>query len=111
LLDGKQEIDQPHIEAALAVWEYCEVSACHIFGELLGDPVADDILRALNGAEEMTRTNIRDYFGRNESAGRISAALGLLLRKGLATMEERQSGGGRPIEIWRTTKHDITTKG
>jgi hypothetical protein len=47
LLDGRDEIDEPHLKAALAVWEYCEASAAHIFGDALGDPVADDILRAL----------------------------------------------------------------
>jgi hypothetical protein len=36
-----------HLNAALAVWSYCEYSARHIFGELLGDPIADEILRAL----------------------------------------------------------------
>ena len=45
LLDGAQEIDQPHLEAVLAVWEYCEALAACIFGKLLGNPVADDILQ------------------------------------------------------------------
>jgi hypothetical protein len=30
LLDGADMIDLPHLEAALAVWEYCELSAIHI---------------------------------------------------------------------------------
>jgi Protein of unknown function (DUF3987) len=37
LLDGKGEVDEPHLQAALAVWEYCEASAIHIFGRSLGD--------------------------------------------------------------------------
>jgi hypothetical protein len=47
LLDGSRQIDVPHLEAALAVWEYCEASAAFVFGDLLGDPVADEIARAL----------------------------------------------------------------
>jgi hypothetical protein len=47
LLDGAEKIDLSHLEAAVAVWEYCESSAAHIFGSLLGDPIADEILRAL----------------------------------------------------------------
>jgi hypothetical protein len=47
LLDGVDAIDEPHITAALALWEYCEQSAKYIFGNTLGDPVADDIERAL----------------------------------------------------------------
>ena len=48
LLDGMASIDLRHIKAALAVWEYAESSAAHIFGASLGDSVSDEILRALN---------------------------------------------------------------
>jgi hypothetical protein len=101
LLDGAANIDLPHIRAALAVWDHCEVSAAHIFGASLGDNVADDILRALQhaGREGMTRTAIRDLFGRHQSADRIGAALALLASGGRAKMETRQSAG-RPTEIW-----------
>ena len=68
LLDGKSEMDEPHLKAALALWEYCEASAVRIFGDALGDPVADEINRALQqaGVGGMTRTAIRDLFGRNQ---------------------------------------------
>jgi hypothetical protein len=105
LLDGDDAagIDVPHLNAALAVWEYCEASAVRIFGDMLGDPVADEILLALRqaGSDGMTRTAIRDLFGRNRSADRIGAALALLLTHGLARMEERATGDrGRPAEVW-----------
>jgi hypothetical protein len=101
VLDGASNIDLPHIEAALAVWEHAEASAAHIFGASLGDPIADDILRALRqaGAEGMTRNTIRDYFGRNQSSDRIGPALALLMTKGLAR-NERKVSGGRPVETW-----------
>jgi hypothetical protein len=101
LLDGKDWIDVDHIAAAVAVWEYCEASAAHIFGNALGDPAADEILRALQqaGAAGMSRTAIRDLFGRNRSADRIGVALALLLTKGRAQMEPRTTGG-RPSEVW-----------
>jgi hypothetical protein len=62
LLDASEQIDVPHLEAALAVWEYCESSAAFVFGDLLGDRVADEIARALQhaGPKGMTRTAIRD---------------------------------------------------
>jgi hypothetical protein len=105
LLDGAANIDLPHIRAALAVWEYAEVSAAHIFGASLGDNVADELLRALHhaGHEGMTRTAIRDLFGRNQSGDRIGAALALLASRGRARMEIRQSGG-RPTETWIATE-------
>jgi hypothetical protein len=104
LLDGASNIDLPHIMAALAVWEYAEASAAHIFGASLGDPVADEILRALQqaGAQGMSRTAIRDYFGRHQSGDRVGAALALLVTKGRARVEHQKSGG-RPVEVWFTT--------
>ena len=101
LLDGKGEIDAPHLQAALAVWEYCEASAAHIFGNALGDPVADEILRALQQAcnDGMTRTAISNLFGRHKSGDRLGAALALLTTRGRARMEMKESGG-RPVETW-----------
>ena len=101
LLDSSGQIDVPHLEAALAVWEYCEASAAFVFGDLLGDPVADEIARALQhaGAQGMTRTAIRDLFGRNRSGDRISAALALLATRGRARMEMRRTSG-HPAKVW-----------
>jgi Protein of unknown function (DUF3987) len=104
LLDNSTRIDIAHLKAGLAVWEYCEASAAHIFGDTLGDPVADEIDRALQhaGSDGMTRTAIRDLFGRNRSADRIGAALALLMGKGRARAEVKETGG-RPSEIWSAT--------
>ena len=62
LLDGAGEIDRVHLEAALAVWAFCEASTRFIFGDVTGDTIADAILRALRsaGATGMTRTEIND---------------------------------------------------
>jgi hypothetical protein len=104
LLDCKDRIDVAHLKAALAVWEYCEASAAHIFGKSLGDPVADEIMRALRqaGNAGMTRTAIRDLFGRHQSNERVGAALALLVSNGRARMESITTGG-RPAETWFAT--------
>ena len=52
LLDQRDKIDLVHLEAAIAVWEYCEASARYIFGDALGDPIADEILQAVRQAGE-----------------------------------------------------------
>jgi hypothetical protein len=101
LLDGLTQIDIPHLRAALAVWEYCETSAQYIFGHMLGDPLADGLLQAIRcaGARGMTRTGIRDLFGRHQSAARIDAALALLSARRFVRLVRRESGG-RPAEVW-----------
>lgn len=101
LLDRSAIVRVEHLMAALSLWEYCEASARWIFGEALGDPVADEILRALkNCPEGLTRTEIRDLFGRHEGRERLNRALGLLLEQGLATVTKDRTEG-RPSERWQ----------
>ncbi|MBU6429897.1 MAG: hypothetical protein KGR26_12865, partial [Cyanobacteria bacterium REEB65] len=52
LLDRCAEVKRQHLAAGLALWEYAEASARFIFGDSLGDPVADEILRSLRAAPE-----------------------------------------------------------
>jgi hypothetical protein len=103
LADESGGIDNRHLLAAIAVWERAEASARHIFGSALGEPMADDILRALRsrGADGMTRTEIRDLFGRHGKSERIGTALALLDRMKGARREVAQPQGGRPAEIWK----------
>jgi hypothetical protein len=108
LLDLSRIIRAEHLTAALALWEYCERSVKYIFGDSLGDPVADELLRLLQGAGPagVTRTEMLHYFGRHRSAERIGRALGLLLEHRLARMERSQeAGAGRPVERWFATRH------
>lgn len=102
LLDHCDRIGEAHLQAALAIWQYCEASAVRIFGDALGDPVADQIAEALRGASQngMTRTQISGLFGRNQSGERIGAALARLQGKGLALPESRPGAVGRPVEVW-----------
>ena len=64
LLDKSPIIKLVHLQAALALWRYCEASARYIFGDALGDPIADTIVQALRGtAGGMTRTEISTSLG------------------------------------------------
>ena len=54
------------------------------------------------GQAGMTRTAIRDLFGRHRSADRIGAALALLMKTGKAAGKMRETGG-RPAEVWVAT--------
>lgn len=103
LLDRAEAIDRAHIDAALALWAYAARSARWIFGDTLGDPVADDIWSAIKGATDgLSRAEIRDLFSRNKSAKVINAGLAALERAGRLERAERctTSGRGRPAELW-----------
>jgi hypothetical protein len=101
VMDKSESIEYEHLAAALALWGYAEESARYIFGDATGDPVADDIAEALRavGAEGLSRTEIRDLFGRHKSADRINGALGELLKLGRVCKAD-VSTGGRPTERW-----------
>lgn len=101
LMEGANEIDAPHLLAALAVWERSSESARFIFGDSLGDPVADDILRGLReeGPLGLTRTAISKLCGRHQSSERITQSLALIERRGLARFEKRPTQGA-PVEVW-----------
>jgi len=102
LLDKSSVIQEKHLLAAVALWEYCLASARFIFGDALGDPTADTILQSLRDAPDgLDRTTISSLFGRHKSAAEISKALTVLREHGLATVNPAsQDANGRPREIW-----------
>jgi len=100
LLDTSKVIRRQHLEAALALWDYSRRSAQFVFGDAVGDQAADQILDALRrSADGLTRTQIRDLFGRNVSGSRIDLALRALEEQRLACCRP-ESTGGRPAERW-----------
>jgi hypothetical protein len=98
ILDGSNLIKGGHLAASLAVWKYARESAAWVFGARLGDPVADRILQALRETPVgLTRTAIRDLFGRHEAG--IDRALLRLLNLGLARCM-KEATDGRSAERW-----------
>jgi hypothetical protein len=88
------------MRAALAAWGYCEDSARYVFGQQLGDPVADAILAMLKeSVTGLTRNELMDSFGRNKSSDRIEQALTLLREHGRVAVR-KETTGGRPREVW-----------
>ena len=105
LLDQANEIGLAHLQAALALWEYAARSARWVFGDTLGDPVADEIYRALlDEPDGLTRSQLRDLFSRNRRSKDITQALDRLAVAG-RIHAERQQQRGRPAELWRA-RHD-----
>lgn len=103
LLDCSPVVRGDHMHAALAVWEYAAASATFIFGDSLGDPVADDTLRAIRAAHDgITRDEIRNLFGRHKSSDEIARVLGILETAGLVRKDYRDTAGRR-AEVWFAT--------
>jgi hypothetical protein len=103
LLDRSPLIRAPHLLAGLALWDFCDRSVRYIFGDSLGDDVADELLRLLRSCPQgLTRSDLSNYFQRNVPAGRIGRALGLLLQHKLARLAVEETGG-RPAERWFAT--------
>ncbi len=97
-LDGAGEVDLMHLEAALELWRYAEDSAAWIFGDRLGDPVAERILQALREHPDgRTRTQVSHLLGRNVSAARMNRAIEVLKRVGVEEIPGAPDGlRGRP---------------
>ena len=99
LLDASPQIRRPHLEAALALWQFAEASAVYIFGDAVGDPVADRVLAALRANGPMSQSALSDLFGRHLSAAKLARALETLLRLGKVRMQQLATGG-RPTTLW-----------
>ncbi|MDP9469335.1 MAG: YfjI family protein [Chloroflexota bacterium] len=99
LADGARRIGLEHLAAALALWDYCAASARHVFGDALGDPIADRILAALRGGGPLDRTQINELFGRHAKGPQLDRGLGALLAAGRARTWV-EATGGRPRTLW-----------
>ena len=100
LVDGESVIHPAHLHAALALWDYAARSAAWALRTTVADPVAAQIHDALSATPEgLTRTELRDLFGRNLPGGRIEAALASLGAAGRA-QRHRAATAGRPAEVW-----------
>lgn len=106
LLHRSRLIRAEHVEAALALWRYCEQSARLIFGDGTGDTDLDKILVALEeaGRVGMVRSQLRDLFSGNRSSQHVEDCLCHGERIGrVVRLKEASDGRGRPAErAWAT---------
>jgi hypothetical protein len=101
LLDGARQVTRPHLEAALALWEYCHDSARTLFAAAMPPSLPDRLLSALRESEEgLTRSELGALLGRNCPSATVSAALQSLAAQGLAASCRDGNGRGRRAERW-----------
>jgi hypothetical protein len=79
LVDGDTVIRTAHLRSGLALWDYAARSIAWATRAATADPVAEQIHTALAAsADGLTRTQLRDLFGRNQPAARVDQALAAL---------------------------------
>ena len=106
LLDQQAVIQPEHLDAAYALWRYCDASARYLFAETAADLIGNKILDALREAGGvMTQTALHALFARNLPADKLAAALMLLQEHGRITSETRKTGG-RPSVTWRLNTNE-----
>lgn len=112
VLDGRLDIGRDHLEAALAVWGYCDQSAQRIFGSRAADPEAaqreedaEDLLGKIlaAGTAGMTRSEMYSAYNRHKSAAVIIQAISDL-RDRDAIRSTKTPTGGRTSERWFAAK-------
>jgi hypothetical protein len=110
VLDCSPVIAPAHLQAALAVWDYCSESAALLFRTPSGDAIANRIRQALEQAPEgLTRKEIRALFHGHVSSERIDAALQGLMSGGLAG-NQSVPGRGRPATRWTGIENPLSVE-
>jgi hypothetical protein len=112
LFDKAERIDDPHIEAAVAVWRYAEASAAHVFGGVLGSDLADRLLEALRAIypKGLNREAQHALFSRNTTAAALDAARKSLMRLELAVEREEATSGRHPWVLYALPRQPKKTK-
>ena len=105
ILDSARSIERDHLEAALAVCQYAEDTARHVFGDSVGDPIADRLHDAIRARPGITREELRaDVLSRNVPADQLSRALELLAEAGLVTSKEEPTEGRPATHYYPASK-------
>ena len=105
-LDSTSVIALPHLQAALAVWDYCYASASLLFGISTGDPIADRIREAIEASSAgLAKNQIRRLFHGHIDSNRIDAALEKLVALG-ALAPRSEPTAGRPSTLWSVTEKE-----
>jgi hypothetical protein len=99
-LDCSPIVRLPHLQAALAVWDYCAASAPLLFGACTGDYIADRIKEAIDRAPQgLSKTQINGLFHGRVSSGRIDTAIAQLISLGALGCSS-QPTAGRTATLW-----------
>jgi hypothetical protein len=104
--DQIEKIEIQHLEAASAVVDFCQASACWIFGQATANKLANNILWALRRSPAgLTRSEIQKNvcFGKTPKT-QLDRALSELIKNRLAKMTLDDAKAGPRTERWFATQ-------
>lgn len=114
IVDQVDRIALAHLRAAEEMWRYSVQSWAHVYGDRVGDPLAEKILAHLAdaGLDGLTRSEVRSTLSKAQIA-RLDDVRLSLEGAGLIWTEKIPPSevGGRPVEIWRAVQIDPTNPG
>lgn len=94
VLDGADAIDFPHLETAMAWWDYIAASTRIIFAGRTGNATADRIRAGMHPGQSLTVSEIRDQlFAGKIAAPKLADALELLTSIGDITVRAEKTLG------------------
>jgi hypothetical protein len=99
---ASQGIAPIHLDAAMAVWRYCDESARMLFAGRAGTSLGDRVLSLLlNGP--MTKDELNAHFSTKQK-DELGTVLGELERASLIRRTTRKGETGRPATVWELVK-------
>lgn len=96
-LDGKAEIAPEHLDAALAVVDFCDASAKRLFAGLGTDALEDRVVKALTSGPK-SRSDLHRALGGHTDATALAATLATLEGRGRIDRIVTKTGG-RNLEV------------
>jgi Protein of unknown function (DUF3987) len=98
LADSSPIIRAEHLNAALAVWDYCKQSVEIIFPDQTGDRNVDRAIKLLKTYGFVTKKALYAYFGRNIDKQEVDRIVNVLCNSGLANLQTK-NGAQAYVEI------------
>lgn len=108
LLDAELVIDELHVRAALAAWDYVEDSTRWIFGSVAGDRDLGRLIEYIREEPDgRSRKQINvELFQRHKTEDELNALVEKLLALGgFEEVKKRGPKGGRPATYYRVKRH------
>jgi hypothetical protein len=89
LMDQSRIITKPHLEAALALWDYSEQSVKMIFEDMTGDTNVDLVLKCGRTFKKISRTQMWALVGRNNNRHELDRIAKVIEGKKHATLDQQ----------------------